>query len=69
MYPESASCDWSTKSVRLRDSCEGLIDACGGDAISNGTGDVNDPPYPEVGGDAVGEKCGYDIDGEPLAMD
>ena len=67
MKPESASCDWSTKSLRLRDRCDGLMEAWGGDAMSYGIGgEVNDPPCAEVGGDI---NCGYDIVGEPLVMD
>ena len=69
MKPESASCDWSTKSLRLRDSCDGLMEACGGDAMSYCIGgEVNDPPYAgaEGGGDV---NCGYDMGGEPLVMD
>lgn len=31
---DRASCDWSTKSLRRRERCEGLIDACGGEAMS-----------------------------------
>lgn len=68
MKPESASCDWSTKSLRLRDSCDGLMEACGGDAMSYGIGEVSDPPYGEAegGGDV---NCGYDMGEEPLVMD
>lgn len=68
MKPESASCDWSTKSLRLRDSCDGLMEACGGDAMSYCIGEGNDPPYAEAegGGDV---NCGYDMGGEPLVMD
>lgn len=56
MKPESASCDWSTKSLRLRDSCDGFMEACGGDAISYCIGVVvNDPPYggAEGAGDVI----------------
>ena len=67
MSPETASCDWSTKSLRLRDSCDGLMEACGGEVMSYCVGgEVNDPPYGEVDGDA---NCGYDMGGEPLVMD
>ena len=68
MKPESASCDWSTKSLRLRDNCDGLMEACGGDAMSYGIeGRVNDPPY--AGAEGAGEvNCGYDMGGEPLVM-
>lgn len=67
MYPESASCDWSTKSLRLRDSCDGLMEACGGDAMSYDIGgEVNDPAYAEAGGDV---NCGYVMGEEPLVMD
>ena len=69
MKPESASCDWSTKSLRLRDSCDGLMEACGGDAISYCIGVVvNDPPY--AGAEGAGDVIwGYDMGGEPLVMD
>lgn len=44
------------------------MEACGGDAISYGIGEVNDPPYAEAegGGDV---NCGYDMGGEPFVMD
>lgn len=68
MKPESASCDWSTKSLRLRDSCDGLMEACGGDAISYCVGGVVNDPYGEAE-EAGDVNCGYDIGGEPLVMD